>query len=123
MLVAAIFIGSIVLFGQPSADVEPSEAPSAQNVIMRDGVQYITIAARGGYSPRSTVAQAGVPTVLSVQTDGTYDCSLALAIRSIGYQNMLEPTGEELIDLGSPQPGKLQGVCSMGMYNFAVTFK
>ena len=34
---------------------------SAQKVEIKDGVQYITIDAKGGYFPKTTNAQAGVP--------------------------------------------------------------
>lgn len=110
-----------VLMGQQSKDTS-SQNVDAQNVEIRDGVQYVTIHARGGYSPRVSTAQANIPTKLVVKTDGTYDCSLALVIRSIDYQKILPQTGEEVIDLGTPEVGTLQGLCSMGMYNFVVNF-
>ena len=96
---------------------------SNQNVEVKDGVQYVTINAKGGYSPRITSAQANVPTKLIIKTNGTYDCSVALVIRSIGYQKILPQTGEELIDIGTRKSGSsLQGTCSMGMYNFEIKF-
>ena len=69
-------------------------------------------------------ALAGIPTKLIIKTDGTYDCSAALVIRSVGFQKILAQTGEEVIDLGTPQIGEsLQGVCSMGMYSFEIKFQ
>lgn len=112
----------IVFLSQSQKDPVSVSTESAQNVEMRDGVQYITISARGGYSPKVSSAQANIPTKLVVKTSGTYDCSASLLIRSIGYQKVLPQTGEEIIDLGTPQNGTLQGLCSMGMYNFAVNF-
>lgn len=94
-----------------------------QNVEIRDGVQYITINARGGYSPKVSTAEANIPTKLVIKTDDTYDCSASLVIKSIGYQKILPQNGEEIIDLNTPQTGILQGLCSMGMYNFTVNFK
>jgi len=124
IITIALVIGiGIVFFGQSRKDTDSTGAQSAQNVEIRDGVQYVTINARGGYSPKVSTAQANVPTKLVVKTNGTYDCSAALVIRSIGYQKILPQTGEEVIDLGAPQAGKLQGLCSMGMYSFAVNFK
>lgn len=103
--------------GTPSPDV------ATQNIEMRDGVQYITINARGGYSPELTVAKANTPTKLIVKTNGTFDCSSALVIRSIGYQKILPQTGEEVIDLGTQEVNRtLTGTCSMGMYNFKIAF-
>lgn len=95
-----------------------------ENSVIKDGVQYVTITARGGYSPRQSFATAGVPTRLIVKTNSTYDCSAALVIRSLNYRKMLPNTGETIIDVGNPKVGDtLQGVCGMGMYSFAVVFK
>jgi plastocyanin domain-containing protein len=88
-----------------------------------DGIQYVTIKAKGGYSPQTSNATSGIPTKLIIETNGTYDCSLALVIKSIGYQKILPQTGKETIDLGIVQKGKLLGVCSMGMYSFAINFE
>lgn len=94
-----------------------------QNSEIKDGIQYITIEASGGYSPRVSTAKAGIPTKLIMKTNGAYDCSAALIIRSIGFQQILPQTGETEIDLGIPKAGEpLQGVCSMGMYNFSIDF-
>lgn len=113
----------IVFFGQSKGDLDSTGAESVQNVEVKDGIQYVTINARGGYFPRASTAQANIPTKLIVKTNGTYDCSAALVIRSIGYQKILPPTGEEVIDLGTPQVETIQGLCSMGMYSFAVNFE
>lgn len=110
----------IIFLGQSNKNSD--SAQSVQNVEIRDGIQYVTISARGGYSPRVSRAQANIPTKLVVKTNGTYDCSAALVIKSIGYQKILPQTGEEVIDLGTPQVGSLKGLCSMGMYNFSINF-
>lgn len=115
---------AIVFLGQSKKDTEKKEdISSVQNVEIREGVQYVTINARGGYSPRVSVAEANIPTKLVIKTNGTFDCSLALVIRDIGYQKILPQTGEEVIDLGTPKIGTLQGLCSMGMYNFVINFE
>ena len=62
------------------------------NSEIRDGVQYITIDAKGGYSPKVSIAKAGIPTKLIVKTNGTYDCSASLVIRSAGFQQILPQT-------------------------------
>ncbi len=41
----------------------------------------------------------------------------------MGISKNLPQTGSTEIDLGSPQAGKLQGTCGMGMYPFAIDFK
>lgn len=116
----AIIGGTLYFISNKSASLNDDIAQS-QNVEIKDGVQYVTVTAKGGYSPRITEIKEGVPTKLVVKTKGTYDCSLSLVIPSIGFQKMLQPTGEEVIDLGILKSGdKIQGVCGMGMYNFQI---
>ncbi len=124
--------GYVVFFGIPFGEsssqgvsnTQPSTQKTINNSEIKEGVQYLTITAQGGYSPRQSVAQANVPTKLVVKTNNTYDCSAALVIRSLGYRNMLPSTGETIIDVGTPKAGEtLQGVCGMGMYSFAIQFK
>ena len=117
-------IGIIFMGGSKSKNGDSSaQVAQVQNVEVKNGVQYITIDAKVGYSPRVSTAKAGIPTKLIVKTNGTYDCSASLVIRSIGYQKILQQTGEETIDLGTPKAGEpIQGVCGMGMYNFSINF-
>ena len=93
-----------------------------QNSEINDGVQYITIDAKGGYSPRVSTAKAGIPTKLIVKTNNTYDCSASLIIRSVRFQKILPQTGQTEIDIGTPKAGPFQGVCGMGMYSFVINF-
>ena len=94
-----------------------------QNSEIKDGVQYITILAKGGYSPQVSTAKADIPTKLIVKTNGTYDCSASLVVRDVGFQKILPQTGETEIDVGIKTIGEtLQGVCGMGMYNFTINF-
>lgn len=100
------------------------EKTNANNVEIRDGIQYIKIDAKGGYFPNVSAAKAGIPTKLIVKTSGAYDCSASLAIHSIGFQKILPQTGETEIDLGTPKAGEpIQGLCGMGMYNFKINFE
>lgn len=114
-------MGFIFIGGSKSDNDGVDEA--TQNIEIKEGVQYITVKAKGGYSPKVSSAQAGIPTKLVIKTDGTYDCSASLVIRSLGFQKILAQTGEEVIDMGTPEAGeRLQGLCAMGMYNFVVNF-
>ena len=116
----ALIGGALYLVSDRTASSD-GRVPHSQNVEVKDGVQYVIITAKGGYSPRVTEIKGGLPTKLVVKTDGTYDCSASLAVRSVGFQKILQPTGEEVIDLGTPKAGdEVQGVCGMGMYNFQI---
>jgi plastocyanin domain-containing protein len=122
-----ISVGLVVALGiffiGGSKSTTSTGTQSAQNVEIKDGIQYITIDAKAGYSPKVSTAKAGIPTKLIVKTNGTYDCSASLVIHSLGYQKILPQTGEETIDIGTPKAGQpLQGVCGMGMYNFQILF-
>lgn len=118
LVVSLALIGGTTYFVLKSP-TSSGGAEQSKNVEVREGVQYVTITARGGYSPRVSDIKAGMPTKLVVKTNGTFDCSAALVVRSVGFQKILQSTGEEVIDLGVPKAGeKIQGVCSMGMYSF-----
>lgn len=131
IILIGLVIGlSIFFFGGPKgSNVSATNTKSIQseqipNSEIKDGIQYITIDAKGGYSPRVSSGKAGIPTKLIVKTNGTYDCSAALSIKSVGFQKILPKTGEEIIDLGTPKAGvPLRGVCGMGMYSFLVNFE
>lgn len=114
-----VALGIVFLVGfKADNTIQPVE-----NSVIRDGVQYITIDAKAGYSPKVSMAKAGIPTKLIIKTNGTYDCSASLIVRSVGFQKILPQTGETEIDLGIPKTGvPLIGVCSMGMYKFEVGF-
>ena len=114
LIVGAMFIGD----GNKQVSVVPGS-----NITIVDGKQIIEISAKGGYSPSVTTAKADIPTVIKVKTNGTFDCSAALSIPSIGYSGSLTPTGETLIEVPAQTAGsKLAGLCSMGMYNFSINF-
>lgn len=88
-----------------------------------DGTQIIEIAAKGGYSPRETKAQANVPSIIRMKTRGTFDCSSALLIPSLSYASYLPASGSTDIKVPPQEPGTvLRGMCGMGMYNFSISF-
>lgn len=124
IITLALVVGIGIMFiGGSKNDINSTSTQSAQNVEIKDGIQYITIDAKAGYSPKVSTAKAGIPTKLIIRTNGTYDCSASLVIRSIGYQKILPQTVEEVVDIGTPKAEQpLQGVCGMGMYNFLINF-
>ena len=119
ILTLALLISLGIIFFGKSAN----NSPSVQNVEIKNGVQYVTINAKGGYFPKVSSAQAGISTKLIMKTVNTLDCSSTLVIKSLNYQNFLSPNTETEIDIGTKKAGEtLQGLCGMGMYNFEVRF-
>lgn len=60
--------------------------------------------------------RAGVPTVVTLVTDGTRGCTRGFVIPSLGIEKLLPESGRTELDLGVLEPGQLQFTCSMGMY-------
>lgn len=124
IITSALIVSAVLLLhGRAQQAPAPADMQPTANVEVRDGVQYITLTARGGYTPEVSVARGDLPTKLVVRTNGTYDCSASLVIGSIGYRKTLPQTGEEAVDLATPRAQTtLKGTCSMGMYAFSVRF-
>lgn len=121
IVIAGLMIGGTILF--TNRGVESQSAVDAGNVSIVDGVQIVEIDARGGYSPRKSVAQAGIPTIIRFNTKGTFDCSLAVRIPSMNISKFLPQTGSTDIEIGERSAGTLSGSCSMGMYPFSIEFQ
>lgn len=122
-LIASVLIVGAVWLSADSQRAQSGVVGDGENVAVIDGVQIIDIAAKGGYSPRVSEAQAGIPSILRMNTRGTFDCSSALVIPSLGYRKNLPPSDVTDIELPPQETGtSLQGLCSMGMYSFTVNF-
>lgn len=93
------------------------------NVSVVDGKQIIEIKAKGGYRPTHSIAKAGLPTILRINTNGTFDCSSSVRIPSMGIGQNLPLSGTTDIDLGTQKVATLQGTCGMGMYPFDIKFQ
>lgn len=96
---------------------------NVNNVSMVDGKQVILIVAKGGYQPRTSVAKAGIPTVIRFDTKGTFDCSSSVRIPSLTISKILPNSGTTDIEIEKPVVGILQGSCGMGMYPFEIDFQ
>ena len=119
IILAVVIIGGAILLSNGGSGGDSS----GNNVTIIDGKQVIDLRAKGGYNPKKSTAKAGVPTILKVKTSGTFDCSSAFRIPSMGIAKNLPATGTTEIDLGSPKVGILQGTCGMGMYPFEIDFQ
>lgn len=122
IIITALLVGGAIVFSKNGGGVSSGDQANPPSVV--DGKQVVEIFAKGGYSPRLTQAKAGIPTLLKIQTSGTFDCSSALSIPAINYRANLQPTGESDIEIPPQESGAvLRGVCAMGMYNFEIRFE
>jgi plastocyanin domain-containing protein len=114
--VAVVFFGYLLL---QMGGATPQDRPAAvNNVSVVDGKQIVEISAKAGYTPRVSQVKAGLPTVLRVDTQGTFDCSSQIRVPSLDISRSLPPSGVTDIALGTLELGVLQGTCGMGMYPF-----
>ena len=122
LIIAGVLIGGSIILNKDSGEKGP-DFQTVNNITEENGKQIIAITARGGYAPKVTEAKAGIPTIIKVDTKGTFDCSSALTIPDLDYRKNLPPSGETLIDVPPQKPGSvIWGTCSMGMYSFSINF-
>jgi plastocyanin domain-containing protein len=104
-----------------SATTSMTEARTVANVVA--GKQLIEVTVKEGYQPRAVEAKAGMPAVLQMKTNGTYDCSTTFMIPSLGMRAQLPSTGETDIQIPAQKAGTdLVATCGMGMYSLEVKF-
>ena len=124
VLIAILVVGgAIFLVSKLGNRAISFPAGDGNNVNIVNGKQIIELDAKGGYTPRISLAKAGMPTVLRFQTRGTFDCSAFIRIPSMSISKILPNSGTTDVDLGIPQSGILQGMCGMGMYPFEIDFE
>jgi len=123
ILIAVIIISGLIFFSEKSLNTKNTDSKTANNISFTEDKQVVTITAKGGYLPKVSTAKAEMPTVLKIDTKGTFDCSASLNIPSLNFSKILPPSGETLVEIPPQKPGtSLKGICSMGMYNFSVNF-
>ncbi|MCX6753970.1 MAG: cupredoxin domain-containing protein [Candidatus Nomurabacteria bacterium] len=125
---AVLIVLALVLTSSGGSNIKqntdtPAEVASVNNVSIVDGKQIIEIQAKGGYTPRKSIAKAGIPTILRMNTKGTFDCSSSIRIPSMNLFKSLPQSGVTDIDLGTQSAGTLNGSCGMGMYPFEIDFQ
>ncbi len=121
IVIATLFFGGYIVSTITTSEKDTALTDgdeSGSNVSIVDGTQIVTLQAKGGYQPRVSTVKAGIPTILRVNTTGTFDCSSALRIPSLKISKNLPASGTTDIALGELKPGTLDGTCSMGMYPF-----
>lgn len=94
----------------------PSGTPILAQVV--NGVQELRINAfPTSYSPSYLSVRSGQPIRLRLVTNENYGCTRAFTIPSLGIRELLQETGEKVIELPAQSPGQLFFTCSMGMYS------
>ena len=123
IVLAIILVCSVVYFSGKGSSVSGKEEASVNNVTIVDGKQIIEIKAKGGYTPIHSTGKAGMPTMLRVDTNGTFDCSSSVRIPSMNISQRLPMSSTTDIDIGTQPLGLFQGTCGMGMYPFDIKFE
>lgn len=121
----SVIVALLVIIGAMyfSGNSKNAKDENVNNVTVVDGKQIVEIKAKGGYTPVHSVAKAGIPTILRVDTNGTFDCSSSIRIPSLNIGQNLPMSGSTDIDIGIEQAGIFQGTCGMGMYPFDIKFE
>ncbi len=124
IVLAAVILFALFLMVSSAKDSNSTETSTSQiNSEIVGDTQIVRITAKNGYSPTVVNAKAGVDTKLIVKTNGTFDCSIALAIPKLKISEFLPATGEKTFDLGKQKAGEtITGTCTMGMYSFRIKF-
>jgi len=121
IIAVGLFIGGAFVLSNKNNT--PANTLPANNVSIVDGKQIVEITVKGGYYPRKSIAQAGIPATVRFVTAGTFDCSSSVRIPQMGISKYLPQSGTTDIDIGSQSTSTLNGSCSMGMYAFEIDFK
>jgi plastocyanin domain-containing protein len=128
VVVIAGLVAGFAVFLNNSKMNQPSEQEAVattitSNISEESSQQIVAVSAKGSFSPKLSVAKANKETVLRVSTKNTFDCSSALVIPSLNVQKSLPVNGNTDITIPPQKPGtKIAGTCSMGMYNFSISF-
>lgn len=123
IIIAVAIIGGAIILGKSPNISDVSDNIPVNNVSIVDGKQIIEIRAKGGYQPRTSLAKAGLQTIIRFNTNGTFDCSSSVRIPSLNITKVLPQSGTTDIDIGIGSVGKLAGTCGMGMYPFEINFQ
>jgi sulfite exporter TauE/SafE len=101
-------------------DMAENQMPMADSsavTIDAAGVQHILVEVKKtSYSPSRVQARAGLPTKLTLRTNGIRDCTSGFVIPAMNLERSLPVIGDTEIDLGKPAAGRIDYTCSIGMY-------
>lgn len=88
---------------------------AAEVAIKSDGVQEVTIAVKGGYSPATISARSGRPLRLIFDRQETSGCSEEVVIGQFGVRKFLPAFKQTAVEVTPREPGTYEFTCGMGM--------
>jgi uncharacterized protein len=100
--------------------MDQSDMPMENNsavTVDPGGTQHVLIDVKPtSYSPSRVQVRAGLPTKLTLRTNGNRECTSGFVIPAMNLERTLPETGDTEIDLGKPAAGRIDYTCSIGMY-------
>jgi hypothetical protein len=100
--------------------MDQSDMPMENNsavTVDPGGTQHVLIEVNPtSYSPSRVQVRAGLPTKLTLRTNGNRECTSGFVIPAMNLERTLPETGDTEIDLGKPAAGRIDYTCSIGMY-------
>lgn len=79
------------------------------------GVQEVTIAVHGGYSPATVRVKAGTPIRLIFDRQETSGCSEEIVLGDFGIRKFLPAFQKTAVDIAPPAAGSYEFTCGMSM--------
>ena len=87
----------------------------ARAAVRTGGVQEVTIAVKGGYSPATISARSGQPLRLIFDRQETSGCSEEVVIGQFGVRKFLPAFKQTAVEVTPREPGTYEFTCGMGM--------
>lgn len=111
------------LTNNKSVDELANSQVMSSEVKIENGVQYISVDAKNGFNPKYLTLKSEIPSVLTVKTKNTYDCSSTLVIPDLKISKQLPITGNTAINIPAQKAGtKMTATCGMGHYPLYLNF-
>lgn len=98
-----------------------SHAPAAQAAAGTGGVQEVTIAVQGGYSPSQVRVRRGTPVRLVFDRRETSGCSEEVVIPEFGIRRFLPAFEKTAVEITPQRAGTFDFTCGMSMLRGKLT--
>jgi plastocyanin domain-containing protein len=98
-----------------------SHGPAAQAAAGAGGVQEVTIAVQGGYSPAQVRVKRGTPVRLVFDRQETSGCSEEVVIPEFGIRRFLPAFQKTAVEITPQRAGTFDFTCGMSMLRGKLT--